>query len=134
LYPEQIPAVLNFLPGGTEEDIFGWRLGFGENTTYSLFIDPLDSAKTIYSRKDKTPDQRKLQLKCRLYANPGINTGGIEEEIIERCLKPFVLPIREGIEVMISFDGKTFEIREYPLVHVNPVIFRGEVPGRFCLN
>jgi hypothetical protein len=42
-------------------------------------------------------------------------------------LLPFVREEQKGIDVMISFDGNNFEIKEYPAAHSNTVIFRGTI-------
>ncbi|MDR3336399.1 MAG: hypothetical protein LBT16_04265 [Treponema sp.] len=130
----QIPAVLTFTKDKTGQD-FGWyftcgefapdEFTIGENASFSFFLDPRKSAKTIYSRGGKTPAQRTVRLDCTLYANPGINTA-IERNIVERCLAPLVRADREGIDVRITFDGNAFEIREHPAAHGNTLIFRGQ--------
>jgi hypothetical protein len=122
--PEQISAVLTFPDDEAERKYFGWRFTARENSPFLFFIDPGKSAKTIYSRKGKTPVQNAIRLDCTLYINPGARTV-LDQNIIEHCLKPFIKPDSEGINVRISFDGNTFEIREYPATHGNPLIFRG---------
>ncbi|MDR0656718.1 MAG: hypothetical protein LBG22_10425 [Treponema sp.] len=122
---EQIPAVLTFKEDETDQGYFGWYLSIGETASFSLFLDPRESAKTIYSRKGKTPQEKKVKLDCTLYANPAVNTA-MERDIVERCLAPFARPDREGIDVRIVFDGDIFEIREYPAMHSSTLIFRGQ--------
>jgi hypothetical protein len=120
----QIPATLTFAKDETGQDYFGWYFSIGEGKTFSLFLDPRKSAKKIYDRRGKTPAQRTVKLDCTLYANPGISAP-LEQDIVERCVKPFVRVDREGIDVRIIFDGTTFEIWEYPAAHANTLIFRG---------
>ncbi|MDR2304751.1 MAG: hypothetical protein LBE10_09215 [Treponema sp.] len=122
---EQIPAVLTFKKDEANEGYFGWYLSIGETASFSLFLDPQKSAKTIYSRKGKTPQEETVKLDCTLYANPAVNTA-MEQDIVERCLAPFIMPAREGIDVQVIFDGNTFEIREYPPMHSSALIFRGQ--------
>jgi hypothetical protein len=128
---EQIPSVLAFTDNETGREYFGWQFAAdefagGEATSFLFFIDPRKSARTIYSRKGKTPAQGTIRLDCTLYINPGANTAQ-DQNIIEHCLKPFIRPDSEGINVRISFNGNTFEIREYPATHSNPLIFRGQM-------
>jgi hypothetical protein len=127
----QIPAVLSFVPSAKEPELFGWYLAIGESTDsagpdrgFSIFIDPLKSAGTIYSRKGKKPEEKRLLLNCDLYINPGTNPPLAR---INRMLKPFIPEDKQNIEVRISFDGRTFEIREYPARHSNSLIFRGNL-------
>jgi hypothetical protein len=51
----------------------------------------------------------------------------VEQDIIDRILKPFINVNDQGIEARIIFDGHTFEIRQHPARHGNSVIFRGEL-------
>jgi hypothetical protein len=122
---EQIPAVLTFKEDEADQGYFGWYLSVGETASFSLFLDPRKSAKTIYSRKGKTPRKKTVKLDCTLYANPAVNTA-IEQDIIEHCLAPLIVPGREGIDVRIIFDGDTFEIWEYPAMRKDALIFRGQ--------
>ncbi|MDR1248512.1 MAG: hypothetical protein LBK63_04325, partial [Treponema sp.] len=129
----QIPAVLSFVPSEKEPEIFGWYLSIGEpavsarpDSSFSIFIDPLKSAETIYSRKGKSPEERRLQIDCALYINPGTNSPAAQD-IINRMLKPFIPAGRQSIEARISFDGHTLEIWEYPAHHSNSLIFRGNI-------
>jgi hypothetical protein len=132
----QRPGVLSFIRPGTkpeEPELLGWYLSIGEtvssaraDTDFSIFIDPLKSPGTIYSRNGKTPEEKRLQLDCAIYINPGINSP-VEQEIIDRMLKPFVNANNQRIEARISFDGRTFEIRQYPARNSSPLIFRGEL-------
>ncbi|MDR2607356.1 MAG: hypothetical protein LBC57_03105 [Treponema sp.] len=122
---EQIPAVLTFKQDEADQGYFGWYLSIGEAASFSLFIDPRKSAKTIYSRKGKTPQEKKVKLDCTLYANPVLNSA-VERDIAERCLVPFGRPDGKGIDVRIVFDGDIFEIWEYPAMHSSTLIFRGQ--------
>jgi hypothetical protein len=137
---EQMPAFLTFAKDEPGQD-FGWYLTIGESTlddsavdefpggvniSFSLFLDPRTSAKNIYSRSGKTPEQRTLRLDCTLYANPGITTV-LERSIVDQYITPFVRADREGVDVRITFDGNTFEIREHPAAHGNTLIFRGRM-------
>jgi len=100
----QIPAVLSFVPSQSGQNISGWFFAIGESSDFSFFIESQKSAKTIYSRRGKTPQEQRLRLKCTLYINDGES---------------------DGLDVRIKFDGKTFEIREYPSRRSNSLIFRG---------
>ncbi|MDR1173956.1 MAG: hypothetical protein LBK83_00620 [Treponema sp.] len=127
LFPnEQIPAVLTFKKDEADQGYFGWYLSIGEAASFSLFLDPQKSAKTIYSRKGKTPREKTVKLDCTLYTNPAVHTA-VERDIIERCLVPFARLDREGIDVRIIFDGDIFEIWEYPAMHSSTLIFRGQI-------
>ena len=124
----QIPAVLSIVPSTypTKHDISGWYFAIGGSGNFSIFIDPRNSVKTIYSRKGTRPQEKKLQLDCTLYINDGA-IAPIERNIIERCLRPFIIGTNENIDIRITFDGKTFEIREYPAKHSETLIFRGSL-------
>jgi hypothetical protein len=129
----QKPAVLRFIRPGTEPELFGWYLSIGEPSFpadegqgFSIFIDPLKSAGRIYSRKGKTPKERKVHLHCILYTNPEADRP-FEREIINNMLMPFAERNGRGINVRISFDGSRFEIRQYSAQHGNSLIFRGEL-------
>jgi hypothetical protein len=132
----QRQAVLSFIRPETkseEHELLGWYLSIGEtvssamaDSSFSIFIDPLKSSRTIYSRNGKTPGEKRLQLDCTIYINPGINSP-VEQEIIDRMLKPLVNANDQSIEARISFDGRTFEIRQYPARNSSPLIFRGEL-------
>jgi hypothetical protein len=129
----QIPAVLSFVPSAKEPELFGWYLAIGESAFpadegrgFSIFIDPLQSAGRIYSRKGKTPEERRVQFDCALYINPETNTP-VARDIINRVLKPFIPEEKQSITARISFDGRTFEIREYPARHPHSLIFRGNL-------
>jgi hypothetical protein len=128
-----IPAVLSFIHPGAEPEPWGWYFSIGEtpsssmaDTSFSVFIDPLKSPGTIYSRGGKAPGEKKLRLDCVIYLNPGLNSSA-EQEIIDRILKPFVAVNDRGIKARISFDGRAFEIRQYPAANANSLIFRGEL-------
>ena len=129
----QKPAVLSFLRPETEPELLGWYLSIGEtvssartDTSFSIFIDPLKSAGTIYSRNGKTPGEKRLQLDCTIYCNPGMNSP-IEQEIINSMLKPLINETNKGITARIIFDGRTFEIRQHPARHGSSLIFRREI-------
>jgi hypothetical protein len=132
----QRPAVLSFVRPGPEPELWGWYLSIGEtassagaDTRFSLFIDPLKSPATIYSRKGKTPDAKRLQLECTLYIHSGKNSP-FEQDIIDHALTPFIDEngeTNQGIKARIIFDGNTFEIRQHPAKHGNSLIFRGEL-------
>jgi hypothetical protein len=120
----QIPAVLSFVPPGQEQNISGWFLAIGGSSDFSIFLESRNSAKTIYSRKGRTPHERRLQIDCTLYINDSASTL-TERDVITRCLRPRIMGTSEGINIRIIFDGNTFEIREYPAKHSTPSIFRG---------
>jgi hypothetical protein len=128
----QMSAVLSFVPSGKEPELFGWYFSVGESlssaridNSFSIFIDPLKSARTIFSRNGKTPEEKTLQLDCTLYVNPGTNSP-FERQIVERNLAPFTAKNDRGIKAKISFDGNIFEIRRYPASHNTSLIFRGK--------
>jgi len=120
----QIPAVLSFIPQRQEQNISGWFFAIGASSDFSIFLESRNSAKTIYSRKGITPQERRLQLDCTLYINDNANAQ-TERDIIERCLCPYLTGTSDGINVRITFDGRTFEIREYPARHGSSLIFQG---------
>jgi hypothetical protein len=129
----QRPAVLSVLRPGTEPELFGWYLSIGETVSsastgnsFSIFIDPLKSPRTIYSRNGKTPGEKRLQLDCSIYINPGMSSP-LEQEIVDSILKPFIRENSYGIRARIIFDGENFEIQEYPVTHSNKIIFRGKI-------
>jgi hypothetical protein len=130
---QEIPAVLSFTQPDSDPGFLGWYFIIRESTvstaagnSFSLFIDPLKNAKRIYSRKGKTPQERKLQLDCTLYIQGGTDTP-IEQSVIDRSLKPFIDELNgQSINVRITFDGRVFEIKEYPPHRIETIIFRGE--------
>jgi len=119
----QIPAVLSFVPQQSEQNISGWFLAIGESGDFSIFIESRNSAKTIYSRKGITAQERRVQINCTLYINNNANAP-TERDVIDRCLRPRIIGASEGINIRIIFDGNTFEIREYP-ARRSALIFRG---------
>jgi hypothetical protein len=130
------PAVISFVRPETESEkpeLLGWYLSIGEtvssaraDTSSSIFIDPLKSPRAVYARKGKTPGEKRLQLDCTIYINPGMNSP-FEQDIIDRVLKPFINVNDRGIEARIIFDGHTFEIRQHPAQHGNSLIFWGKL-------
>jgi hypothetical protein len=133
--PGQTPrrAVLSFVRPETDFELFGWYLSIAESVSsasadnsFSIFIDPLKSPRAVYSRNGKTPEEKRLQLDCTVYINPGIHSP-VEQDIIDRMFKPFINMNDQGIEARISFDGHTFEIRQHPAANSNSLIFRGEL-------
>jgi hypothetical protein len=129
----RIPAVLSFVPSGEEPELFGWYFSIGESAasagadnSFSIFIDPLKSAGTIYSRKGKTPEEKTVQLDGVLYVKPGTNSP-VEQDVIDRILNPFVNETDRGVKVRIRFDGEVFETREYPASHSSSLVFRAEL-------
>ncbi|MDR2551562.1 MAG: hypothetical protein LBD31_00115 [Treponema sp.] len=125
----RIPAELSLHPGEENGDYAGWYLSLDGAGSFTFFLDPRKSAGTIYSRRGKTPGQKKLNIRCTLYVNPG-RTGALERRVIENSVKPFYSARGEGIDVSITYDGTTFEIREYPPQHGSTLIFRGQGSGR----
>ncbi|MDR1949917.1 MAG: hypothetical protein LBQ38_11040, partial [Spirochaetaceae bacterium] len=130
--PGSRPAVLSCVRPRPESDLFGWYFTIGTpaspagtDDVISLFIDPLKSAKTIYSRKGKTPMEQRLQLDCTLYLNPNINSP--EMELLGTWIRPSVEENAKSISVRISFDGRSFEIKEHPAHHSNTLIFSGSL-------
>ncbi|MDR2258505.1 MAG: hypothetical protein LBE14_05080, partial [Treponema sp.] len=129
----QRPAALSFIRPGTEPELWGWYLSIGETVSsaragnsFSIFIDPLKSPGAIYSRKGKTPGEKRLQLDCTLYINPGMNSP-VEQDIIDRLLKPFVNMDAQSIKARLIFDGRVFEIRQHPAQRGSSLIFRAEL-------
>ena len=120
----QIPAVLSFVPQQSEQNISGWFLAIGESGDFSIFIESRNSAKTIYSRRGKTPQERRVQIDCTLYINNNANAS-TEHGVIDRCLRPRIMGTSEGINIRIIFDGNTFEIRESSAGRSASLIFRG---------
>jgi hypothetical protein len=120
----QIPVVLSFVPQQSEQNISGWFLAIGDSDDFSIIIESRNSAKTIYSCRGKTPQERNLQLDCTLYINNNANAS-TERDVIDRCLRPRIINTSEGINIRIIFDGNTFEIREYPARRSVSLIFRG---------
>jgi hypothetical protein len=128
----RIPGVLSFRPAESGRGLLGWHFGVGENEPASLYIDPLKSAKTIYSRKGKTPEQRTLRLYTTLYVNEDMLKAGPSpaggSDPAGGSLLPLLRVRGESLTARIMFDGETFEIREHPPRSANPVIFRAEIP------
>jgi hypothetical protein len=124
--PVRIPAVLSFVPSPSGQGVSGWFFAAGESSDFTVFIESRNGAKTIYSRRGKTPQEKRLRLDCTLYINDNA-TSPIERDIIERCLRPYITGIDEGINIRIIFDGKTFEIREHPAKRNEPLIFQGNL-------
>ena len=128
----QIPGSLSFVPQQTDKNVSGWFLAIGESNNFSVFLESHNSAKTIYSRRGVSPQERRLQLDCTLYINDGADNES-ERRIIERCLRPFASGsagaasrgTSESVNVRITFDGRTLEIREHPARRANTLIFRG---------
>jgi hypothetical protein len=121
----EIPATLHFHTGEENGDFLGWYLSIGDNDSFTFFIDPKKSAGTIYSRQGKTPEQSRIRIKCTLYVKPG-RSSAIEQRIIENSIKPFIRADQEGIDVSITYNGHTFEIRESPSRHGSTLIFQGQ--------
>jgi hypothetical protein len=126
-------AVLSFVPSGKEPELFGWYFYIGTSGSFagtdnrfSIFIDPVKSAGTIYSRKGKTPEEKTVQLDGVLYVNPGADSP-VEREVIDRMLNPFMQETSRGISVRIKFDGRTFEIENHTAGHPGSRIFLGEL-------
>ena len=120
----KIPAVLSYIPQQPGQNVSGWFFAIGESGNFSFFLESMNSAKTIYSRRGKTPQERKLYINGTLYINDHANASA-EREIIRRCLRPHFSVGDKSINVRIGYDGRTFEIREYPKRHSNSIIFRG---------
>jgi len=127
----KIPSALSFVPPQAEHNISGWFFIIGENPNsasgnFSIFLEPRGGVKAIYSRKGKTPLESRLRLDCALYINGTANSGH-EQEVINSALKPFTRDRNGYINVRVTFDGRTFEIREYPARHSSTTIFRGSM-------
>jgi hypothetical protein len=128
--PIQKQADLTFIPSQSGQNISGWFFAIGESDSFSIFIESQNIAKTIYSRKGKTPLEKKLEFKGKLYINSFANSQ-IEQDIIENILRQYLKPYNqdnnESIDIRIRFDGRTFEILENPARGDNPPIFRGVI-------
>jgi hypothetical protein len=128
----QIKASLTFIAPQSDKNVSGWLFAIGNSSNFSIFMESHNSAKTIYSRRGLSPQERRLQFDCKLYINNSANNA-VEQDIIERCLRPFISGsasaasrgTSESINVRITFDGRILEIREYPARRANPIIFRG---------
>jgi hypothetical protein len=123
--PLDLSTTLTFTPLDSESPAFGWYLTVGQSPSFTLFIDLKKSAKTIYQRRGKTPTERPVSIECTLYINPSAKTP-LEQDVIRKSLTPFIQENSRGIDARIVFNGEDFEIREYPYVHSNRVIFRGK--------
>jgi hypothetical protein len=116
---------LSFRPLAEEQELFGWYLAIGDSPSFSLFVDPQKSVKTIFSRNGKSPKERIVKIDCTLYIRQ--NTGTVaEKDVIERCLAPFTRDEDAGINATITFDGENFVITEHPAAHSSAVIFKGK--------
>ncbi|MDR0451351.1 MAG: hypothetical protein LBH26_08820 [Treponema sp.] len=122
---EELPATISFTPLKTGKQQFGWYLTLGSSPSYTLFIDPQKSLKTIYKRKGETPRERPLSIACTLYLSPAIKTDR-EFTVVQKSLAPFAKESHLGIQGRIVFDGEIFEIQEYPGTRSNNTIFRGK--------
>jgi hypothetical protein len=122
---EELPGVLTFAPLETGRQAFGWHLAAGSSPSFTLFIDPEKSAKTIYARKGRSPGELPLSLDCTLYINPAPKTG-FEHTIVEWSLAPFMKENQRGISARLIYDGEYFEIQEHPALHGRKTIFRGK--------
>jgi hypothetical protein len=119
-----IPAALQFHTGEENGELLGWYLSINGNASFALFLDPRKSAGTIYSRRGKTPEQRRVKINGTLYVNPG-KTSVQEQNIIENSIGRFNRTDQQGIDIAITFDGGNFEMRESPPRHGDTLIFRG---------
>jgi hypothetical protein len=126
----QIPAVLSFIPSQQEQNISGWFFSVGGSDSFSFFIEPQNIAKTIYSRRGKTPQEQRIEIQGKLYINDFANSQ-IERNVIENCLRQYLRPNNQGnnetIDIRIIFDGRTFEILENSARRDKPPIFRGVI-------
>jgi hypothetical protein len=120
----KIPASLSFISPNTNDNVSGWFLAIGDSSDFFFYIDPRNGAKTIYSRKGKTPQERKMQIECTLYINDNANAP-LEKDVMERTLRRYIIGKNKSINARIIFDGKAFEIREHPSKYENTPIFRG---------
>ncbi|MDR1636930.1 MAG: hypothetical protein LBR93_06295 [Treponema sp.] len=123
---EDLPAVLTFTPLETGNHAFGWNLTAGPSPSFTLFIDPEKSAKTIYARKGKSPGELPLTIDCVVYINSTVKAGGFEQTAVEWSFAPFTRESSRGIGARLTFDGEYFEIQEHPPIHSNKTIFRGK--------
>jgi hypothetical protein len=126
---EELPAGLTFTPFENGKQPFGWYLTVepppsSGTSSFTLFIDPEKSIKTIYGRRGKDPADHSLNIYCTLYVSsaPG---PGLEQTLGEWSLDLPAGKSYRSIKARISFDGENFEIREYPAIHGNKIIFRG---------
>ncbi|MDR3191494.1 MAG: hypothetical protein LBT87_00335 [Treponema sp.] len=122
---EELPADLTFTIPETGKQVFGWHLAFDTSPSFTLFVDPGKSLKTIYGRKGKSPGELPLSVDCTLYVNSEAKTG-FEQTFADWSLAPFSKWSQRGINARLTFDGEYFEIREYPAVYGGKPIFRGK--------
>jgi len=128
----QITASLTLTAPQSDKNVSGWFFAIGNSSNFSIFLESHNSAKAIYSRRGLSPQERRLQFDCKLYINNSANNA-VERDIFEHCLQTFISGTAsaasrgtsESINVRITFDGRTLEIREYPARRANPIIFRG---------
>jgi len=118
----QIPAGISIFPVLSDQNLSGWFLAVADSSDFSVFFSPRNLYKAMYSRKGKTPQELKLEIRGTLYINDAANSP-YERYIIEHFLKPYINEKDRGIEVRMMFDGNTFEIREYPIRMDRPPIF-----------
>ncbi|MDR3174238.1 MAG: hypothetical protein LBU19_08315, partial [Treponema sp.] len=110
LHPWGTPATLSFTPQGGDMGLFGWYLSAGDPLSYTLFVDPKESIRTIFSRKGRSPAEQTISLDCTLHTSQNINDS-IEKVVIRRGLRRFIRKDDSVIDVNITFDGENFIIR-----------------------
>ncbi|MDR2747695.1 MAG: hypothetical protein LBB77_09655 [Treponema sp.] len=125
LYPWGTPAVISFTPQGGDMGLFGWHLSVENFPSYTLFIDPKESIRTIFSRKGRPPAEQAISLDCTLRINPGANDS-IEKVMLRRGLRRFVRKDNDAMDVTITFDGENFIIRKDRRSGSDEIIFRGK--------
>ena len=122
----QVPAIISFISPQPQQNISDWYFSIGENNSVAFFFKSRNSTKTIYKRKRKTPQSKKLHIDCTLYVNDDANTS-TERTVIDRCLRPYIFGISDGINVRIIFNREIFEIKEYSARRIGSLIFRGSL-------
>ncbi|MDR2418871.1 MAG: hypothetical protein LBD79_07430 [Treponema sp.] len=129
LLSEQAPVALTFSP--LEGGYFGWSLAIndtaGNPTSFSMFIDPAKSMKDLYERKGKTPEARAVRIKCTIHFDTvKVSSGSVNPDLEEKLLSIAAL-FDNDVNVVITFDGKNFEIRRESAPPDHTLVFRGTV-------
>jgi len=123
---EMIFCDISFVPMPSDMNISGWYLKAADSDGFTFFLESRSCAKTVYSRKGKSPQEKTVKLECTLFINNSAGTEA-EREIIEKCISPFLeTGANDGINVRVIYDGKTFEIREYPSKRNDSLLFKGQ--------
>ncbi|MDR1399551.1 MAG: hypothetical protein LBJ41_06505 [Treponema sp.] len=129
LSSKEAPVVLTFSP--LQEGYFCWSLlvndPAGNATPFSIFIDPIQSVKDLYERKGKTPEAKTMRIKCSIYFNTDSSRADSVNPDIEAKLLSIAALFDKEVNAVITFDGKTFEIRRESAPPDHTLIFHGTV-------